>query len=593
MFKLQRYFSITSLVAFAIVTIVLSTFYRQVALKDLRDLAERNNVALTKTFANSIWPEFGSFVNSASDVNVGDLQSHPENIKLGDAVQTQMAGLTILKVKVYNLNGLTVFSTEADQIGDDKSDNAGYLSAKSGEVASELTHRDTFSSFEGVIEDRDVISSYVPIYGEDTSNGVEGVFEIYDDVTDLLQQINTTQRIITIGVILTLGALYVALYFIIRRAELILKKMNSERAAAEKKLKESHTQLQIGVKDQTVDLEHRLGQIRSATQISQLIAAEIDPQKLLQQVVDLIKDRFALYYAGVFLISEDNLFAKLEAGTGEAGRRMVAEGHKLGVGGSSMVGWATANRKARIAMDVGQEAIRFDNPHLPLTRTELALPLLRGKDPIGALTIQSTEPEAFDEDDIIVLQGIADSLATAIENAQFISKIEMNLNEINKLNQQYLKDAWDKTIESDTPTTITVESDEDIIEDENATYYDIPITLRDHQVIGNISLQSNRGSWSGEEKEFMKEVSNQAALALESARLLDESQNRVQREQTLNELTARFSRSLDVDSLMQTVVREIGKLPSVSKVSLHIAPPEVKELINSNGEQPELERSNK
>ncbi len=591
MFKLQRYFSITSLVAFAIVTIVLSTFYRQVALKDLRDLAERNNVALTKTFANSIWPEFGSFVNSASDVNVEDLKSHPENIKLGDAVQAQMAGLTILKVKVYNLNGLTVFSTEADQIGDDKSDNAGYLSAKSGEVASELTHRDTFSSFEGVIEDRDVISSYVPIYGKDTSNGVEGVFEIYDDVTDLLQKINTTQRIITIGVILTLGALYVALYFIIRRAELILKKMNSERAAAEKKLKESHTQLQIGVKDQTLDLEHRLGQIRSAAQISQLIAAEIDPQKLLQQVVDLIKDRFALYYAGVFLISEDNLFAKLEAGTGEAGRRMVAEGHKLGVGGSSMVGWATANRKARIAMDVGQEAIRFDNPHLPLTRTELALPLLRGKDPIGALTIQSTEPEAFDEDDIIVLQGIADSLATAIENAQFISKIEMNLNEINKLNQQYLKDAWDKTIESDTPTTITVESDEDIIEDENATYYDIPITLRDHQVIGNISLQSNRGSWSGEEKEFMKEVSNQAALALESARLLDESQNRVQREQTLNELTARFSRSLDVDSLMQTVVRELGKLPSVSKVSLHIAPPEVKELINSNGEQPEPERS--
>ena len=591
MFKLQRYFSITSLVAFAIVTIVLSTFYRQVALKDLRDLAERNNVALTKTFANSIWPEFGSFVNSASDVNVEDLKSHPENIKLGDAVQAQMAGLTILKVKVYNLNGLTVFSTEADQIGDDKSDNAGYLSAKSGEVASELTHRDTFSSFEGVIEDRDVISSYVPIYGEDTSNGVEGVFEIYDDVTDLLQKINTTQRIITIGVILTLGALYVALYFIIRRAELILKKMNSERAAAEKKLKESHAQLQIGAKDQTLDLEHRLGQIRSAAQISQLIAAEIDPQKLLQQVVDLIKDRFALYYAGVFLISEDNLFAKLEAGTGEAGRRMVAEGHKLGVGGSSMVGWATANRKARIAMDVGQEAIRFDNPHLPLTRTELALPLLRGKDPIGALTIQSTEPEAFDEDDIIVLQGIADSLATAIENAQFISKIEMNLNEINKLNQQYLKDAWDKTIESDTPTTITVESDEDIIEDENATYYDIPITLRDHQVIGNISLQSNRGSWSGEEKEFMKEVSNQAALALESARLLDESQNRVQREQTLNELTARFSRSLDVDSLMQTVVRELGKLPSVSKVSLHIAPPEVKELINSNGEQPEPERS--
>lgn len=336
------------------------------------------------------------------------------------------------------------------------------------------------------------------------------------------------------------------------------------------RLNQEHAELN----SRTRDLEKRHAQIRTAAEISRLISAELDPDKLMQKVVDLVKDRFDLYYAGVFLLDEEKIFANLKTGTGEAGRRMVAERHKLTVGGSSMVGWATANRKARIALDVGQEAIRFDNPHLPLTRSELALPLLRGNEPVGALTIQSTEPEAFDEDDIAVLQGIGDSLATAIENANFFQQIERSLHEIRKLNQLYLQEGWSDVVEREPVLSFSVENDAGLMGSSSGSSLEVPLKLRDQQVIGNISLETNRSNWSPEEQEFIEAISNQAAIALESARLLDDSQKQIQREQTLNQLTTRFSRSLDVDSLMQVVVRELGKLPNVNRVSLHVEPPD-------------------
>ena len=117
--------------------------------------AEMNNVQLTKVFANTLWPDFASFVASANELSKDDLKNHPETKRLRQAVLEQMEGLPVVKVKVFNLEALTVFSTEASQIGDVKSTNAGYLSARTGTVASELTHRDSFSAFEEVIEDKD------------------------------------------------------------------------------------------------------------------------------------------------------------------------------------------------------------------------------------------------------------------------------------------------------------------------------------------------------------------------------------------------------------------------------------------------------
>jgi GAF domain-containing protein len=132
----------------------------------------------------------------------------------------------------------------------------------------------------------------------------------------------------------------------------------------------------------------------------------------------LVRDRFNFYYVGLFLLGEGGEYVVLRDGTGEAGHQMLERGHELEVGGTSMIGWCTAHGKARIALDMGKEAMRFDNPLLPETRSEMALPLISRGRVIGAVTIQSTRPAAFSEEDITVLQTMADQVANAIENAR-------------------------------------------------------------------------------------------------------------------------------------------------------------------------------
>ena len=162
----------------------------------------------------------------------------------------------------------------------------------------------------------------------------------------------------------------------------------------------------------------RQAKLLSATvRVANNIASILDPQELLQKTVDIICDEFDFYYAGVFLLDEDKKYALLKAGRGKAGDAMLAENHKLKVGGNSMIGASISSQHARIALDVGEEAIFFSNPHLPNTHSEMALPLTVGTSVLGAVTVQSEEESAFSDEDISTLQGMADQLAIAIDNA--------------------------------------------------------------------------------------------------------------------------------------------------------------------------------
>ena len=175
--------------------------------------------------------------------------------------------------------------------------------------------------------------------------------------------------------------------------------------------------------------ERRALRLQAAAEVSRTVNSILEPKALLQRVVDLVRERFDLYYAGLFLVDprgewsdEPGEWAVLRAGTGEAGQQMVAQGHKLRVGGESMIGACVAGAEARIAFDVGQEAVRFDNPFLPKTRSEMALPLTARGQAIGAMTIQSTQASAFSDEDITVLQTMADQVAIAIDNARLLEQ---------------------------------------------------------------------------------------------------------------------------------------------------------------------------
>jgi GAF domain-containing protein len=197
----------------------------------------------------------------------------------------------------------------------------------------------------------------------------------------------------------------------------------------------------------------RVVQLQAAAEISGAASSILDLEELLSMAVELINDRFDLYYTGIFLVDNEGLYADLRAGTGQAGLKMVQDGYRLEVGGESMIGWCVANAQARIALDVGQDAVRFDNPLLPETRSEMALPLAardrrrQAPEPlavepesgagrvVGAMTIQSNKPAAFREEDVIVLQIMADQLANAIVNARLFEERERRITELAIVNE--------------------------------------------------------------------------------------------------------------------------------------------------------------
>ncbi|MCC7117319.1 MAG: GAF domain-containing protein [Anaerolineales bacterium] len=174
----------------------------------------------------------------------------------------------------------------------------------------------------------------------------------------------------------------------------------------------------------TNSIERHATLLKAAARAAKNITTILDPLVLFERTVDIICDEFGFYYAGIFLVDEAGQFAVLKAGRGEPGRDMLKGEHKLAIGGNSMIGACIANKQGRIALDVGAEAVFFENPHLPKTRSEMALPLIVGEEVVGALTVQSTEEAAFHEEDIAALQTMADQLAIAYQNSKLHKQAE-------------------------------------------------------------------------------------------------------------------------------------------------------------------------
>lgn len=339
--------------------------------------------------------------------------------------------------------------------------------------------------------------------------------------------------------------------------------------------------------DRTHELDRRLVQIRTAAEIARSLSGVLDPNLLLQQVVDLVRQRFGLYYAAVFLLDERGEYAVLRAGTGTAGEKMIAAGHRFPVGGASMIGWTIANRRPRIALDVGQDAVRFSNPLLPQTRSEMALPLVSGEQVFGALSIQSVEAEAFDEDDVAVLQGIADSLATALQNARLFQQSAQSLEEIRALNRQYVADAWKEISQQPETSQVDYENEAYTGSTESLRELAVPLTLRE-QAIGQLVLEIDQQSLTPEELTFIEQVTTQAALAMENVRLLEETQRRAGEERLLVDVVQKARSSSDIESILRITLNELSVALSASESEVYLVPAQAGEA-PANGHSPQDE----
>ena len=320
---------------------------------------------------------------------------------------------------------------------------------------------------------------------------------------------------------------------------------------------------QSGLETQVAD---RTAQLRATIEVGRVASGILQPEELITRVVNLITDRFGYYYAAIFLVDPSGRWAELRDATGEAGKTLKTQGHRLEIGGKSMVGTTLSTRQARIALDVGAEPVRFVNPLLPETRSEISLPLVVGNRMIGALDVQSKEGSAFGEADIDTLQGMANQVAIALENARLFETTQHSLKELRTAQRPYVADAWtERGREQGKYEYMT--SDEKTVTDESVN---VPLTLRD-QTIGQLSLEGNQ-QWTEEERSFIESVATQATLALENARLLEDSQHLAVRERLTAEIIEKVWSSPNIETILQTAVKELGRALHADEATIEIKP---------------------
>ena len=351
-----------------------------------------------------------------------------------------------------------------------------------------------------------------------------------------------------------------------------LKVANTQLQQRGKELVEERDKLEIHVEERTALLTRKAAQLRSASYIARQTAELQDLDAILNNLVNLVTDQFGYYHTGIFLINEAGNEAVLQATSSEGGRRMMEKGHSLAIGTQGIVGFVAAQKKSRIALDVGADAVFFNNPYLPMTRSEVAIPMLIRNRVLGVLDIQSDKPQAFTLEDIDVLETLADQVAIAIENARLLDESRAAIMQLEAVTTLRTREAWTQKIQEKeqvyTYTPLGLRSGKSIQKEEGGT--SVPISLRG-QKIGSISIvRKGNAALNKVDEDFMTEVAIQVGLAIENIRLLEEATQRAKQEQTVGELAARFSQSLDIDSLLQTAARELGQIADVSEVSVFI-----------------------
>ena len=333
-----------------------------------------------------------------------------------------------------------------------------------------------------------------------------------------------------------------------------------------------------------IKIQRRASQFEALAQVTQSITSIRDLQELLPHISTVISEKFGFYHVGVFLIDEINEYAVLSATNSEGGRQMLERKHRLRVGEQGIVGKVTSTGEPRVAMDVGADAVFFNNPELPDTHSEMALPLKSGGHIIGALDVQSTETAAFTEDDIQMLSLLASQVSLAIENARLFDETRNALAKAETVSRQFTREAWGRlhieqnllgyryNLAGASPLEKPVELTESGNGQDNGTQMEasqvvVPIELRG-ETIGKLVVQSPSGGLSQDQIDIIKAVAERVALSAENARLFEETTRRAERERLVSDITGKIRSVNDPQSMIQTAMDELRKVLGASRVEV-------------------------
>ena len=376
-------------------------------------------------------------------------------------------------------------------------------------------------------------------------------------------------------------------------------KSEQELLTSNKSLQELNQTLEDRVSGRTAELEtanqkneKRARQFEAIAQVARAITTNENLNDLLSRLASVISDQFGFYHTGIFLLDEERRNAVLRATNSEGGRRMLARGHKLQVGQTGIVGFVSGTGTPRIALDVGSDAVFFNNPDLPNTHSEMALPLHAAGEVIGVLDVQSIESNAFQQEDIEVLETLADQVTVAIQNARSFETMEQLLQEAQKTSSSFLGDAWQDVQQSEgthigyrafgeefqaynKPLTSTqiqkaMDAKQTVIENGKRATLAVPIRLH-NEVIGIVDIQTPvEHEWEEDEVDIAEAVAERLSLAIETSLLLRSTQRRAEFERITAEISGKLGATTQFDAILRTAAEELSRVLGGSDVLVQV-----------------------
>ena len=344
----------------------------------------------------------------------------------------------------------------------------------------------------------------------------------------------------------------------------------------EERVAERTTELEVANQQET----HRAEQFESIAQLSRVISSIQNQDELLKRITRMISQYFGFYHVGIFLLDNNKQYAVLRAANSEGGQRMLARDHRLEVGQTGIVGHVTSTGTPRIALDTGVDAVYFNNPDLPDTHSEMALPLKIGNQVVGALDVQSTEPNAFSQEDINILSVLADQVSAALENARLHEEAQEALLKAETAYRQLTGDTWSNVQRFSQVSGYRFDGTkaEPLNESSNGRQsqspkeaFSVPLQLRGTS-IGRLRINptSDKHQWTEDEIAIIQATAERVALAVENARLITESQKRASKEQVIGEVSSKISSAINLDSILQTALREMGRILPGAEISIQV-----------------------
>jgi GAF domain-containing protein len=352
--------------------------------------------------------------------------------------------------------------------------------------------------------------------------------------------------------------------------------------------------LSESIDEATLNLQRKTSELAVASQIARNIALQQDPLGLIDNTLNSIREQFGFYHAGLFFIDENREFAVLNAATGDAGREMLSNNHKLRIGEQGIVGFVADRGVARIAADVGQDSVHFQNPLLPDTHSEMALPLRFGDRIIGVLDVQSEKQSAFTQQDVNIIQTIADQLAISIDHSRVVSELQRSLQEYKSRTQTITQREWSNFLLGlRSPKSLRLAnkgvqkggaesaiSREAIVTGEtqvktrhtrsgNVSTIAVPLRLRD-AILGVIEIKINDPSAVPDFQSMIESIASRFVISLENARLIEEMQIRVDQEKMISDITSKVRSSTVVNDILRETAVELGKTLGLSDVRIQL-----------------------